>query len=541
MVAFYFMKKIAVFIITCFLFSHCLTSAQEVKDTGDTIVVGSIGDARSLIPILASDSASGDIVGLVFNGLIKYDKDINLIGDLAESWQIAEGGLVIIFKLRKNVRWHDGTPFSARDVEFTFRKLIDPDVKTPYSGDFQKVKAIEVIDEYTLKVTYKEPFSPGLSSWGMGIMPKHILENEDFNNTSFSRNPIGTGPYKFKFWKTQEKIVLEANEAYFQSRPFIDRYIYRIIPDQATLFLEAQVEGVDLSGLTPFQYKRQTDTAFFKNTFNKYRLPSFGFTYLGFNLKNPLFKDKKVRQALDYALDKNEIIKGVLLGLGRVCTGPFVPDSWAYNQDISVRDFNQDKARHLLKGAGWQDTDRDGWLDREGKRFEFTIITNQGNEQRKAVAEIIQKRLADIGIKVKIKIIEWSAFISEFIDKRKFDAVLLGWSLSRDPDNYDIWHSSKTREGEFNFISYNNKKVDDLLVKGRRTFNQAERARLYKEIHEIIYEDAPYIFLYVPDSLPIVHKRFKGIKPEPLGIGYNFIKWWVPDSEQKYIRSRIKR
>ncbi|MBU2541399.1 MAG: peptide-binding protein [Candidatus Omnitrophica bacterium] len=535
------MKKIAVFIITCFLFSHCLTSAQEVKDTGDTIVVGSIGDARSLIPILASDSASGDIVGLVFNGLIKYDKDINLIGDLAESWQIAEGGLVIIFKLRKNVRWHDGTPFSARDVEFTFRKLIDPDVKTPYSGDFQKVKAIEVIDEYTLKVTYKEPFSPGLSSWGMGIMPKHILENEDFNNTSFSRNPIGTGPYKFKFWKTQEKIVLEANEAYFQSRPFIDRYIYRIIPDQATLFLEAQVEGVDLSGLTPFQYKRQTDTAFFKNTFNKYRLPSFGFTYLGFNLKNPLFKDKKVRQALDYALDKNEIIKGVLLGLGRVCTGPFVPDSWAYNQDISVRDFNQDKARHLLKGAGWQDTDRDGWLDREGKRFEFTIITNQGNEQRKAVAEIIQKRLADIGIKVKIKIIEWSAFISEFIDKRKFDAVLLGWSLSRDPDNYDIWHSSKTREGEFNFISYNNKKVDDLLVKGRRTFNQAERARLYKEIHEIIYEDAPYIFLYVPDSLPIVHKRFKGIKPEPLGIGYNFIKWWVPDSEQKYIRSRIKR
>lgn len=532
-------------LILCFfifnLFTLQTSFAEDQPAYGDTIVVGSIGDARSLIPILASDTASAEICGLVFNSLVKYDKDINLVPELCISWQILDKGLTILFHLRTDVYWHDGVRFNARDVEFTFKKLIDPNTKTPYSGDFEKVKSLEVVDDYTLKVTYKEPFSPGLASWGMWIMPKHILEKEDFNNTLFARSPVGTGPYKFGFWKTQEKIVLEANPDYFEGRPYIERYIYRVIPDQSTLFLELEVEGVDYAGLSPLEYLRQTDTKFFKKNYIKYKFPSFGYAYLGFNLKNPLFADKRVREALDLALDKDEIIKGVLFGLARVCTGPFIPQSWAYNEEVRPREFNPKKALELLKDAGWQDQDKDGWLDKDGRIFEFTIITNQGNEQRKAAAEIIQKRFRDIGIKVKIKIIEWSAFLSEFIDKRKFEAVLLAWSLSRDPDNYDIWHSSKTKEGEFNFLSYSNPEVDELLLKGRRTFDQRERAIYYKKIHEIIFQDTPCIFLYVADSLPIVHKRFKGIEPSPIGIGYNFIKWYVPENEQKYQRMRISK
>lgn len=534
------MKKILVSLSLSLLCLSSFALAEKTGDYGDSIVVGSIGDARTLIPILASDSASGDICSLVFNGLLKYDKDINLIPDLAQTWQVLDNGLTILFKLKKNVLWHDGVPFSAKDVEFTYKKLIDPNVKTPYSGDFEKVKSFEVLDDYSIKISYKEPFSPGLASWGMWIMPQHILEKEDFNNTKFSRRPIGTGPYKFDFWKTQEKIALDYFKDYFEGRAFIDRYLYRIIPDEATLFLELQVEGVDFSGLTPFQYHYQTESQYFKKTFSKYKFPSFGFTYLGLNLKNPLFKEKRVRQALDYAIDKNEIIKGVLLGLGRVCSGPFLPESWAYNQDVALREFNRTKAKELLKTAGWLDHDGDGWLDKDGKPFEFTIITNQGNDQRRTAAEIIQRRLSDIGIKVKIKIIEWSSFISDFINQRKFDAVLLGWSLSRDPDNYDIWHSSKTKEGEFNFISYSNAEVDELLIKARRTFIQQERASYYKNIQQIIYDDAAYIFLYVPDSLPIVHKRFRGIEPAPIGIGYNFIKWWVARNEQLYTHTRIQ-
>ncbi|MFH0791439.1 MAG: peptide-binding protein [Candidatus Omnitrophota bacterium] len=504
------------------------------QDYGDTLVTGSIADARSLIPLLASDSASSEVCGMIFNGLVKYDKDINLIGDLAENWEIKDAGLVIVFHLRKDVSWHDGQPFTAQDVEFTYQRLIDPQVRTPYSGDFERVQSLEIIDDYTVKVTYKEPFAPALSSWGMSIIPKHILDKQDLNTAVFQRHPIGTGPYKFKAWKTQEKIELVSNVNYFEKRPYIDRYIYRVIPDEATMFLELETQGIDSSGLTPLQYTRQTDGTFFKKYYQKFRLSSFSYTYLGYNLENPKFKDKRVRQALNYAIDKQELIKIVLLGLGTVSTGPFVPQSWAYNNEVKPAPFDQKSAKRLLKEAGWSDTNKDGWLDKEGRDFEFTIVTNQGNEERLKAAQIIQRRLKDIGIRVKIKVIEWSVFLTEFIDKRNFEAVLLGWSLGREPDNYDIWHSSKTKPGEFNFVSYKNEEVDNLLLDARRTFDQGKRKDYYHKIHQIIYDDQPYMFLYAADSLSVLNQRFKGIKPAPIGIGYNFIDWWVPKKEQRY-------
>ncbi|MDD4879554.1 MAG: peptide-binding protein [Candidatus Omnitrophica bacterium] len=526
------LKKIPLLAVFFLLATGTLMAA----DYGDAIITASIGDASTLVPILASDSASQDICGLVFNGLVRYDKDLNLEGELAESWEIKEGGLVIIFHLRKNVKWHDGRPFTARDVEFTYQKLIDPDVKTPYSGDFERVKSLEVLDDNTVKVTYKEPFSPGLSSWGMWIMPKHILEKEDLSNTKFSRGPIGTGPYKFKEWKTGEKIVLVSNPDYYEGRPYINRYIYRIIPDQATTFLELQTQGVDEVGLTPLQYARQTDTQFFKKYYRKYKYPSFGYTYMGLNMKDPLFAGRRVRLALDHAIDKDEIIKGVLLGLGRVSTGPFPPESWAYNKDIRSVPYDPKKAKELLKEAGWEDRDGDGWLDKDGKRFKFTLLINQGNDPRKTSAEIIQRRLKEVAIEVDIRPVEWATFLSEFIDKRRFEAVIMGWGLSRDPDSYDIWHSSKQRPGEFNFVGYENKEVDALLEAGRREFDREKRKEIYNKIHRLIFADHPYIFLYVPDALPIVHARFKGIEPAPAGISYNFIRWNVPKEEQKYTR-----
>lgn len=527
----------AVFRKAVFLFVVlCLFAFSNQRDYGDAIVVGSIGEPRTLVPILASDSASGAICGLVFNGLVKYDKDLRLTGDLAERWEVSEDGLEIIFYLRKEVRWHDGAPFTSKDVEFTYRSLIDPNVRTPYSGDFEMVEKLEAIDDHTLKVLYKEPFSPGLSSWGMNIMPRHILGGEDLNNTKFARSPIGTGPYKFKVWKTGEKVELISNHDYFEGRPCIDRYIYRIIPDQATLFLELRAEGVDYTSLTPMQFKRQTESRFFKESFQKFNFPSFGYTYLGYNLDDPRFRDLRVRQAINYAIDKDEIIRGVLLGLGSVATGPFIPESWAYNKHVGAFEYNPKKASMLLKEAGWQDADGDGILEKDGKKFTFTIITNQGNEQRRMTAEILQRRLKEVGIEVKIKIIEWSAFVSEFIDKRRFDAVLLGWSLSLDPDMYDIWHSSKTKEGQFNFVGYSNQEVDRLLIEGRRTFDQKKRAEIYHKIHKILYEEQPYLFLYVPDALPILHGRFKNIEVGVAGIGHNFIEWYVPREEQKYTR-----
>jgi len=502
---------------------------------GDVLIDSSIGDASNLIPMLSSDTASHSIAGLVFNGLVKYDKDLNLVGALAESWDISEDGLTITFHLRKEVKWQDGVEFTANDVIFGYKTIIDPNTRTAYAGDFLEVKKAIVLDRYTFRVSYDKPFAPALGSWGnLVVLPEHLLKGKDINTSDLSRHPIGTGPYRFKKWRTGEKIELVSNHDYFEGRPYINGYVSRIIPDPATTFLELKAGGIDRMGLTPLQYKRQTDTDKIKSAFNKYKYLAFGYTYLGYNLTNPKFRDKRIRQAISYAINKQEIIDGVLLGLGKIATGPYKPGTWQYNPNVKKYPYDPEKAKRLLAEAGWKDNDNDGILDKDGIPFKFTIITNQGNAQRAQCAEIIQRRLEVVGIKVKIRTIEWAAFINDFIDERKFEAVILGWSSGPEPDIYDIWHSSKTGTKELNFISYKNKEVDELLLKGRHTFDQEERKIYYSKIQEILAEDQPYTFLFVPYAMPLIHKRFRGIKPAPIGIDYNFIKWYVPKAEHKY-------
>ena len=506
-------------------------SGSGIPENGDMFVASSIGDASYLNPILSTDSSSGEINGLVFNGLVKYDKNLKLTGDLAESWKILDGGTRIIFKLRRNVRWHDGRPFTAEDVKFTYEKLIDPSVKTPYGSDYLLVKSLNTPDLYTVEVTYKQPFAPALESWGMGIIPKHIFAAGDFNTSPFNRKPVGTGPYKFREWITDEKIVLDANPDYFEGKPYISRYIYRIIPDQSVQFLEMRKESIDELSLTPDQWRAYPE--FFRD-YNKFRYPSFSYVYIGFNLRLPLFADKRFRKAVAHAINKKDIIDGVLLGMGKAATGPYPPQSWAYDPAVKDTAYDTESSRKLLAELGYSEKGRDGYLEKDGKPLEFTIITNQGNTMRSLTAEIIQAQLKQVGIKVNIRVIEWSAFVHQFIDKRNFEAVLLGWSLGRDPDQYSIWNSEQTEEGRYNFVSYKNAEVDRLLNEGRRTFDQKKREVIYHKIHGILADDLPYIFLYYPESLPCVHKRIKAVEATPAGIGWNFNKWWVPRNQQKY-------
>ncbi len=502
---------------------------------GDALVVGSIGEPSILIPMLAGDSASHEVAGLIFNGLVKYAPDLSIVGDLADSWDISEDGLTITFHLRKGVKWTDGVEFTSEDVLFGFRTITDDKTPTPYKEDFLQVARAEAPDPYTFRVHYREVFAPALGSWGnLPILPKHLLQGKDITKTPFGRNPVGMGPFILQKWEPGQRLVLKANPDYFEGRPYLDYYIYRIIPDQATMFMELKAGGVDMMGLTPLQYTRQTNTPFFKKNFSKYKYPTFVYTYLGFNLKHPFFQDKRVRQAIAYAIDKEEIIDVVLFGLGRIATGPYVPGTWPYNPNVKRYPYDPEKAKRLLKEAGWRDTDGDGIVDKDGHPFEFTILTNMGNSLRERTATIIQWRLKQIGIKVNIRLLEWSTFINEFIDKRRFEAVILGWSIGLDPDQYDIWHSSKTGPKEFNFVSYKNSEVDQLLERGRRTFDIEKRKKAYYRIQEILAEDQPYVFLYVPYALPIVHKRFHGIKPSPIGITYNLHKWYVPKHLQKY-------
>lgn len=507
---------------------------------GDTLIVGSIGEPSVLIPMLAGDSASHQVAGLIFNGLVKYHTDLSVVGDLAESWDISSDGLVITFHLRHGVKWSDGVEFTADDVMFGYRTIIDDKTPTPYKGDYLQVQEAQVIDRHTFRVTYKKPFAPALTTWGnLVVLPKHLLQDKEITQAEFGRRPVGMGPFCFKNWSSGQEVTLEAYHDYFEGRPYLDRYIYKVIPDSATMFLELQAGGVDSMGLTPLQYTKQTESDNYRKNFQKFRYPSFSYTYMGLNLKHPWFKDRRVRQAIAHAIDKDEIVDVVLFGLGKPATGPYVPDTWPYNPAVKSYAFDPGKAKEILQEVGWEDQDGDGVLEKDGEPFEFTVLTNMGNNLRKNTATIIQRRLSDIGVKVHIRTLEWSTFINEFIDKRRFQAVILGWSIGLDPDQFDIWHSGKIGEKEFNFVSYSNSEVDELLERGRRTFDTDERKKAYFRIQEILAEDVPYIFLYVPDATPIVHARFHGIKPAPIGISYNLNRWYVPAPLQRH--STMKR
>lgn len=501
---------------------------------GDAIILGSIGEPSTLIPILASDSASRDVAGQVYNGLVRYDKNLKLEPELAESWEVSPDGLVITFHLRKGVKWHDGQPFTSRDVLYTYKVTIDPKTPTAYAENFKQVKTAEAPDPYTFRVTYGKPFAPALESWGESILPAHLLEGKDITKSDLGRNPVGTGPYRLKEWTAGQQLVLESNHDYFEGRPRIDRFIYRIIPDSSTMYMELKAGGLDYMGLSPVQYQRQTNTPEFASRFNKYRYPASAYTYLGYNLRHPLFRDKRVRQAITSAISKDEIIQGVLLGMGQVSHGPYKPGTWPYNANIRDLDYNPARAKQLLAEAGWQQRNADGFLIKDGKPFSFTILTNQGNDLRLKTALIIQQRLKAVGINVKIRVVEWASFLKNFIDKGDFEAIVMGWTIPPDPDLFDVWHSSKTGPKELNFVGFKNAEVDRLIEQGRSTFDLDERKRCYFRIQDILADEQPYTFLYVPDALPAVSARFHGIEPAPAGIMYNFIRWYVPKEEQIY-------
>ena len=510
-------------------------SSSAAPATGDSLVEGTIGEASTLIPLLATDASSHAVAGQVYNGLIKYDKNLQIVGDLAETFDISPDGLTLTFHLRQGVTWHDGAPFTAKDVLYTFQVTIDPKTPTAYAEDFKQVKSITAPDAFTIRVTYGEPFAPALASWGMNILPAHLLEGQDITKSPLARNPVGTGPYRFKEWVSGQKIVLEANSDYFEGRPFIDRFIYRIIPDSSTMYMELKAGAIDLMSLTPVQYSRQTTSPRFTTRFNKYRYPSSSYLYMGYNLRHPLFGDKRIRQAMTAAINKDELIQGVLFGMGQKAHGPIVPGRWAYNPAVKDIGYDPKHAVELLAQAGWREKNSDGILVKDGKPFKFTILTNQGNQQRLMTAQIVQQRLRQVGIDVKIRIVEWAAFLKEFVNKGNFEVVMLAWSISQDPDMYDIWHSSKNKPGELNFIGFNNPEVDRLLIAGRNTFDIDNRTRAYFRIQEILADEQPYTFLYVPDALPVVSSRIRGVEPAPAGIGHNQNRWFVPKNEQVYV------
>ncbi|WP_045214919.1 peptide-binding protein [Desulfonatronovibrio magnus] len=500
---------------------------------GGRIVIGITGEPSNLIPPLASDSASSEINNHIYISPLRYNKDIELEKWAAEELEIIDGGQKILIRLKPDIKWFDGEELTADDVLFTYELMIDPETPTAYAQDYLAISDFQVLDRYSFEVSYEKPFARSLVTWALPVLPRHILEDEDLLSTRYIRDPVGAGPYRLHRWDAGRQLVLRANHDYFEGRPHIDEIVYRIIPDQATMFLELQAGNLDMMNMTPQQHLFQTDDDFWQQNFQKFSYPASGYTYLGYNLKHPFFTDVRVRQALAHAVDREELVKGVLLGEGLTTVGPYMPGTWVYNDSIQDYQYDPQKALELLALSGWE-MGPDNVLVKDGTPFEFTILTNQGNDLRIRTATIIQYRLARIGIRVRIRTVEWATFIREFVDKGRFDVVLLGWSTPQDPDMYNVWHSSQAVENGLNFVYFKNDRVDELLEKGRQSFDMEVRKKAYDEIQEILHYEQPYMFLYVQNALPIVHARFMGIEPAPSGIMYNFKDWWVPESLQRF-------
>ncbi len=484
---------------------------------GSTLHLALGANPSRINPLLATDSASGEISGWIFNGLVKFDKDANIVGDLAESWEF-ETPTKLLFRLRRGVKWHDGEPFVADDVVFTYTLLTSPKIFTPYASDFRYVESVRALDDHTVEVRYKEPYFKALPIWMMGIVPRHLWERvADPMTSELNRNPVGTGPYRLKRMESSGDVLLEANDDYFEHRPRIDTIHYHFMPDPTTQFLMLKAKKLDMGSLTPLQRERQIGAAF-TDFYRIVQMQGRGYTYLGFNLRKEKFRDRRVREAIDLAIDKEEMIRILFFSHGKVCHGPFMPGTFAYPQHPLQSVYDPERARRLLQEAGYDDA----------HPLEFTISTNANNTTRLYAAQIIQHQLARVGVKVKIRAMEWQAFLNTVVTPRRFDAILLGWSLGLIPDAYALWHSDSDRLGGFNLVGFRNPRVDGMIERAEKMTDLAKVGAIYREMFDLIAAERPYIFLYIPDSITAINRRITPIVPSITGIMHNQIDWIKP-------------
>ncbi len=436
---------------------------------------------------------------------------------------------IIDFFLRKGVTFHDGHEVTAEDVKFTYESIVNPKNLSPRLADYEPVQQVMVIDPHTVRIIYKRLYSPAFGTWGMGILPAHLLNDDalaqeaartgkdpvthTLRQSGFNRHPVGCGPFQFKEWKSDQYIRLERYDGYWDGPPNYKQYVMRIIPDVLTQEMEFYAGTVDNYGVQPHQVERLSGDPRFQH----FSGASFGYSYIGYNMRRPPLDDPRVRRALGMAIDTQKIIDFVLYGQGEPITGPFVKQTDFYNHAIKPLPYDPAAAVKLLNQAGWH-RGADGYLQKEGKRLAFTLITNNGNPLRKAILAIAQDAWKKIGIQVETDLLEWSVFIQKRVNQLDFDALVLGWSMGIDPDLYQIWHSSQSNEFQLNFVGFSNPEADDLILKIRREYDHNRQVVYCHRLHEIIAEAQPYTFLYVGRWTAVLDKRIVRMVPGTDGV-----------------------
>ena len=495
---------------------------------GKDFVIGLSGDATSLNPVVATDGQSYIAEWPLFDSLVELDQTLNVKPLLAESWEVSRDGLTYTFKLKRGVKWHDGKPFTARDVAFTFYAVLDPKVTTPHRAYFDAlagfpeltakenpkrpeelaVRPIEVVDDHTVRFRLRYPsgsFLAVLTNPRAGIVPEHLLKGVDLNTAEFNRKPVGTGPFRFASWDRGQRVVLEKNPTYWKQPVKVERVIYRpIVEDQARL-TELMTGGLDLIVGVPADYvsklEQSPNVSILKQT-------GAHVWYLGINNQKKPFDDKRVRQALNYAVNKDAIVRDVLKGTGTLSKGPVLPGTWGADAALKAYPYDPEKAKKLLAEAGYPNGfSTTLWVPESGSGMQAPV----------AMSTVMQSNLKAVGVNVTLQTMEWGAYLTKLRSKEQ-DLFALSWMAgTEDPDMvmYPLLHSSQWTPVGPNRALYKNARFDELLQQARLTTDQAKRAQLYKEAQRILVDDAPWVFVDHEIQIAAFTKRVQGFKLHP--------------------------
>lgn len=503
---------------------------MDKKECGDWLVIGVLNTFSSLNPIKDISSASVVINDLIFDGIIGIDEEGEIVPNLAESWTVSDDGKKYSLRIRKGVRFHDGHELDAEDIAFTLKMIKRLGINSQYNFALSMVEHIEIIDKYNVRIELKNTFNSFLSKLQINILPQHIVKDFGESLDEFSRNPIGTGPFIFKEL-SDNRVVLEANDDYFLGRPYIDGIVFRAYENRDELWSKLMLKEIDY---TFFLSSSLMDFLQGNTGISLYPIYYRYYNILAFNCHEEIFRSKKIRKALNYSIDRKEILEKILKDKGRLCNGTVYPGTWAFHDQLDPYPYDPQLALKLLKEEGWDDCDGDGILEKEDRAFHFEALAPEGENLVDEAGLLIQEYFALIGVKIEIKKMNVKEMNQNYLFTRNFDAVFLYMYASTDPDySYLFWHSSQIGKG-LNIFSYRNTKVDAYLDRGRSALSREEAKDNYFRFQEEIYEDPPGIFFFWKQEEFPVHSRFHGVHFGGGKMCAHIRYWWVPKDEQKY-------
>ncbi|MBM7661678.1 peptide/nickel transport system substrate-binding protein [Bacillus mesophilus] len=502
------------------LVSACSSQTSDKAGSDGTLVVGLEAEPTTLDAHQLSDYNSSRAAMELYDQLVKFkDESTELEPDLAEKWDISEDGKEYTFHLRQDVKFHDGTPFNAEAVKFSIERQTDSnhpyhDTGTFAYADFTfgPVEKVEVVDEFTVKITLKEPFAPFLSNMAMhaaSIVSPTALEK---HSSDFTMNPVGTGPFKFVSWNKGVEVVLEKNEDYFGGAPSIDQLIFKPITEAQTRLAELESGNIDLIVNIP-----PDDLERLRGDSNLQVIEQAGMHvwWTALNTQKEPFNNVKVRQAVNYAINKEAIVDGILQGTGELANSPVPPTVWGHNPDVKNYPYNPEKAKELLAEAGYADGfDVTYWVPESGS----------GMQQPQAMAAAIQSDLAKVGINVEIQTLEWGAYLDKVFvpqEDNDMDMHQMSWiGDNGDPDNflYILLSGEQWPTNGFNDAYYQNDRVDELLKEARITKDKGQRTAMYEEAQELIMEDAPWVIIDHEKQIVVANSSVKNFKLHPTGV-----------------------